>query len=192
MIFGASRSRRPRAARASRRGAGETLVDDELPPKLIPSLRQLVSTAVGLAHTRLALAGVELEEEIQRLLSAAVLALIALLLVVLALIVGTFTIVLAVPPEYRVVTMIAITIIYLGIAVMLVFRLRSIFRLRPPIFGATLAELEKDKETWSHMARAHQAAEDAQRYAASEEDAFAPIQPLAENARERARAQGDR
>lgn len=186
MIFGASRSRRPRAtvrssdrarARADRL-TGSAVVDDELPPKLIPSLRQLVSTAAGLAHTRLALAGVELEEEIQRLLSAAVLALIALVLVVLALIVGTFTIVAAVAPEYRVMTMIIITVIYLVIAALLIVRLRSIFKLRPPIFGATLAELEKDKETWTHMARAHAAAEVAgARSAPVQEDAFAHVEP---------------
>lgn len=178
MIFGASRSRRSRATpRLGRRGATSP-VDDELPPKLIPSLRQLISTAVGLAHTRLALAGVELEEEIQRLLGAALLALVALVLVLLALIVGTFTIVAAVPPEYRVVTMLGITLVYLVIAAVLAMRLRSIFQLRPPIFGATLAELEKDKETWSHMARAHQAAEDAaDRGAHYQEDAFAHVEP---------------
>ncbi|MGI9025264.1 MAG: phage holin family protein [Burkholderiaceae bacterium] len=149
-----------------------------MPPKLIPSLRQLISTAAGLAHTRLALAGVELEEEIQRLLGAALLGLVALVLVLLALIVGTFTIVAAVPPEYRVVTMIVITLVYLVIAAVLAMRLRSIFQLRPPIFGATLAELEKDKETWSHMARAHQAADDAaDHHAHFQEDAFAHVEP---------------
>ncbi len=179
MIFGAGRSRRSRSApRPSRRGANAPLVEDELPPKLIPSLRQLISTAAGLAHTRLALAGVELEEEIQRLLGAALLGLVALVLVLLALIVGTFTIVAAVPPEYRVVTMIVITLVYLVIAAVLAMRLRSIFQLRPPIFGATLAELEKDKETWSHMARAHQAADDAaDRHAHFQEDAFAHVEP---------------
>ena len=179
MIFGASRTRRSRTTpRLSRRGAGASPIDDELPPKLIPSLRQLVSTAVGLAHTRLSLAGVELEEEIQRLLGAAVLALLALVLVLLALIVGTFTIVAAVPPEYRVLAMIVITLVYLVIAAVLAMRLRSIFKLRPPIFGATLAELEKDKETWSHMARAHQAAEDAaERHSHDREDAFAHVEP---------------
>lgn len=176
MIFGASRSRRSRTTpRAGGRATSDPLIDDDLPPKLIPSLRQLASTAVGLAHTRLALAGIELEEEIQRLLGAAVLGMIALVLVLLALIVGTFTIVLAVSPEYRVATMIAITAIYLVIAAMLGMRLRSIFQLRPPIFGATLAELEKDKETWSHLARAHQAAEE--RHAHRQEDAFAHVQP---------------
>ena len=178
MMFGASRSRRSRTTpRAGGRATGDALIDDDLPPRLIPSLRQLVSTAVNLAHTRLALAGLELEEEIQRLLGAAVLAFVALVLLLLALIVGTFTIVLAVPSDDRVATMIAITAIYLITAAVLGMRLRSIFRLRPPIFGATLGELEKDKETWSHMARAHQAAEEAgARRAHLQEDAFARVQ----------------
>ena len=166
----------------------ESRIDDELPPKLIPSLRQLISTAVGLAHTRVALAGVELEEEIQRLLGAAGLALVAAVLVLLALIVGTFAIVFAAPPDYRVATMIAITVIYLVIAALLAMRLRSIFHLRPPIFGATFAELEKDKETWSHMARAHQAGEEAATYSAHrQEDAFAQVQPAAASRAEGAR-----
>lgn len=173
MIFGASRSRRSRTP--PRGAASDPAIDDDLPPKLIPSLRQLISTGVELAHTRLALAGIELEEEIQRLLSAAVLGLIAFVLVLLALIVGSFTIVLAVPEDYRVATMVAITVVYLVIAAILGLRLRSIFRLRPPIFGATLAELQKDKETWSHMARAHHVAETGRAH--RQEDAFAHVRP---------------
>ena len=178
MIFGASRSRRSRGAtRAGGQASNEALHDDELPPRLLPSLRHLLSTAIGLAHTRLALAGVELEEEMQRLLSAAVLALVAIVLVLLALIVGTFAIVVAAPPDYRLATMIAITVIYLMIAFVLALRLRSIFKLRPPIFGATLAELEKDKETWSHMMRAQPAADEAApRDSHVREDAFAHVQ----------------
>lgn len=190
MIFGSSRSRRSRdGARAGRRVERSAVVNDELPPKLIPSLRQLLSTAVGLAHTRLALAGIELEEEIQRLVNAAALALFAMVLVLLALIVGTFTIVVAAPPEFRVATMIAITLIYLVVAAVLAIRLRSIFKLRPPIFGATLAELEKDKETWGHMVRAHRAAEEAgARNAPFQEDAFAQVLPASADAR----TQGER
>jgi uncharacterized membrane protein YqjE len=164
--------------------SSEPVGDDELPPRLIPSVRQFLSTAIGLAHTRLALAGLELEEEIQRLLGAALLALITLVVGSLALVVGTFTIVLAVPPEYRVGTMVAITVVYVVIAALLASRLRSIFLLRPPIFGATLAELEKDKETWSHIARAHQAAEEARSREPHEEDAFAPVRPVTSTTRQ--------
>ena len=157
------------------------LHEEELPPKLIPSLRLLISTAVSLAHTRLALAGVELEEEVQRLIGAAALALVALILVSLALVVGTFTIVAAVPPEYRVATMAGITVVYMIAAIVIVMRLKGIFTNRPPIFGATLAEIDKDKETLSQMARAHEAAEEAREREAQArargEDAFAPLAP---------------
>ena len=181
MIFGASRPRRPRSTSRSSRRAPEVLLEEDLPPKLIPSLRLLVSTAVSLAHTRISLAGVELEEEVQRLIGAAALALVTLILVSLALVVGTFTIVAAVPPEYRVATMAGITVVYAIAALVLALRLKGVFTNRPPIFGATLAEIDKDKETLSQMARAHEAAEEAREREAKArargEDAFAPLAP---------------
>ena len=165
MIFGASSSRHERNERRRRREAEREArrpaeASDELPPKLIPSLRALFSTGTSLLHTRLALAGVELEEEVQRLIGALVLALVALVAILLALIVGTFAIVVAVSPEYRVATMLIITAVYFVLAVLLVLRIRSVFQGRPPIFGATLAELEKDKATWSEMARTQDLAEE--------------------------------
>jgi uncharacterized membrane protein YqjE len=161
MIFGAARPRRSGSPARSGASASASLPQEPLPPRLIPSIRQLFSTAVSLAHTRIALAGLELEEEIQRLIKAAVLGFVALLLGFLGILVGTFTIVLAVPEDYRVLTMVIITVVYLAAAVAAVFQIKAIFSGRPPIFGATLAELEKDKETLSQMARAHDAAEEA-------------------------------
>jgi uncharacterized membrane protein YqjE len=176
MIFGAARPRRPRTPRPSRRAAGASAHPEPLPPRLIPSLRALVSTGVSLAHTRLALAGIELEEEVQRFLNAAVLGVVALIFVLLALIVGSFTIVAAVPPEHRVATMLVLTVLYVGIALVAMTRVRSIFVNRPPIFSAVLAELEKDKETLSQMNRAYHRSEEAgERGQASQEDAFAPV-----------------
>jgi uncharacterized membrane protein YqjE len=177
MIFGAERPRRPRSPpRASRRASSSSFSAGDLPPKLIPSLRAMVSTGASLLHTRLALAGIELEEEMQRFISAAALGVVALIFVLLALIVGTFTIVVAVPPEYRVGTMIGITLLYLVIAIVAVVRVRSIFANRPPIFSATLTEIEKDKETLSQMNRAYETAEEARERAShSDEDAFASV-----------------
>ena len=154
---------------------------EPLPPQLIPSLRALFATGASLLHTRLALAGIELEEEVQRLLSAAVLGVVALVFALLALVVGTFTIVAAVPPEHRVATMAGITAVYLLIAVIAIMRVRSIFANRPPIFAATLAEFDKDKETLSQMNRAYHAAEEAnERSGPKNEDAFAPIRAKGE------------
>lgn len=160
MIFGASRPRRPRSAtRSTRDAATRDDANQQLPPKLIPTLKQFASTAASIAHTRLALAGLELEEEMKRVVSAAAMGVVALMLVSLALVVGTFTIVAAVPVEYRVPTMIAITVIYLVIAVVLVMRVKGLFTNRPPMFAATLAELEKDKDALAQMVQRHEAEE---------------------------------
>lgn len=154
-----------RDARASRRAERErqrhaAAIDDDLdpPPKLGPSLRELASTAVSLIHTRISLAGLELEEEIQRLLRAAALSLVALIFCFIGLVVGTFAIVAAVDPDHRLVTMIVITIVYLAIGAVAFIKVKGLFASRPPIFGATFAELEKDKETLSQMVNAHHVA----------------------------------
>ncbi len=160
MIFGASRPRRPRStSRTSRDAYDRDEPFQQLPPKLIPTLKQFASTAASIVHTRLSLAGIELEEEVQRLVSAAAMGVVALMLVSLALVVGTFTVIAAVPIEYRVPTMIAITVVYLLIAVVLVLRVKGLFTNRPPIFAATLAELEKDKDALAQMAHQYAAEE---------------------------------
>ena len=159
-------SRAARAARAARRAerdrqrhAIEVEGDLDPPPKLGHSIRELVATAASVVHTRIALAGLELEEEIQRLLQAAIFALVAGIFAFLGLVVGTFAIVVAVAPEQRLVTMIVITIVYLAIGVVGFIKVKGLFEARPPIFGATFAELEKDKETLSQMVRVRRAAE---------------------------------
>ena len=185
MIFGASRPRRPRStARSARRSDAFERVE-ELPPKLVPSVRQLFSTAVSLGHTRFSLALLELEEELQRLIHSAIYGSIALVCVFMALVVGTFTIVAAVSPDYRVMTMVIITLVYLGIAVGLGLYVKGLFTNRPPILSSTLAELEKDKETLSQMIRAHEAAE-----AAREQEAKQAQQEEASSKSARATRQG--
>lgn len=180
MTNGAPRERTPRPSWRERKAAAAAAPEEELPPKLGHSLKELISTAGGLIHTRIALAGVELEEEIQRLIGAAVLVLVTMVAAFLALVVATFTIVLAVPPEYRVGTMIGITLVYVVIAVTTALRLKGVFDARPPIFGATLAELEKDKETLVRLSRARHVAEAEREQArAGEEDAFAQVVPAA-------------
>lgn len=114
-------------------------------PSLLHSMRQLSATALGMLHTRLSLAGIELEEEIQRLLGVLLMALAALLFVAMALVVFTFLIVFAVAPEYRVMTMAILTTIYVLIGAAFGWRVNATLLLRPPIFSETLAEFEKDR-----------------------------------------------
>jgi uncharacterized membrane protein YqjE len=98
-----------------------------------------------MAHTRLSLAGVELEEELQRLVVLLAMALLALLFFALALLVLTFLVVFAVDAERRELALGIFGCIYLGLAVLLGWRVNLAVSQRPPLFSATLSELEKDR-----------------------------------------------
>ncbi len=112
---------------------------------LFTSLRQLVATGIAIFQTRLALAGIELEEEIQRLIQVLLLSLGLILFLALGLLVFTLMIVLAFRDEHRVLAMGGLALAYLAIAGALWWRLRAKLDDRPPIFEATLAEFEKDR-----------------------------------------------
>ncbi|MDP2035381.1 MAG: phage holin family protein [Polaromonas sp.] len=116
------------------------------PPRLLASLRQLALTALAMAHTRLALAGVELEEELQRLVGLLLSLLGLLVFGLMGLLVLTFTVVLAVDAGQRVVVMAGFAIVYLGLAGWLVWRVRRMLATRPPFLQATLAEMARDRE----------------------------------------------
>ena len=108
------------------------------------ALLRISAGVLAILHTRLSLAGVELEEEVQRLFGALALALGMAIFGALALLVFTLMLVFWLAPDNRVAGMAAIALIYAAVAVFLGWRLRRVFLLRPPIFSATLAELEKD------------------------------------------------
>ena len=116
------------------------------PPRLLASLRQLALTALAMAHTRLALAGVELEEELQRLVGLLLSLLGLLVFGLMGLLVLTFTVVLAVDAGQRVVVMAGFAIVYLGLAGWLVWRVQRMLATRPPFLQATLAEMARDRE----------------------------------------------
>ena len=116
------------------------------PPRLIASLRQLALTALAMAHTRLALAGAELEEELQRL-TGLLLSLLGLLVFgLMGLLMLTFTVVLAVDAGQRVTVVAGFAVVYLGLAGGLVWRVQRMLATRPPFLQATLAEMARDRE----------------------------------------------
>jgi uncharacterized membrane protein YqjE len=114
-------------------------------PPLLHSVRQLGATALGMLHTRMSLAGVELEEELQRLLGIIAMTLAALLFVALALLVFTFMIIYVVAEDDRVMAMAILGVLYVGAAVLFGWRVKTVLAERPPLFAETLAELEKDR-----------------------------------------------
>lgn len=119
--------------------------DSGTPPRLLASLRQLALTALGMAHTRLALAGVELEEELQRLVGLLLSLLGLLVFGLMGVLMLTFTVVLAVDAGLRVVVMACFVAVYLGLAGGFVWRVRRMLATRPPFLQATLAEMARDR-----------------------------------------------
>jgi len=127
---------------------------DSAQPGLRASLRHLGVSVLGAVHTRLSLAGIEIEEEIQRLVGLLMLAMAALLLAALGLLVLTFLVVALFWDSYRIAAFVGLGLVYLGLAALLGVRLRTILRTRPPVLEATLAELEKDRESLTAQAPA--------------------------------------
>ncbi|MFI5447189.1 phage holin family protein [Polaromonas sp. UC242_47] len=116
------------------------------PARLFASLRQLAVTALGMAHTRLALAGVELEEELQRLTGLLLSMLGLLVFGLVGVLMITLLVVLAVDATQRVTALAIIAVSYLGLAAWFWWRIQRVLNTRPPFLQATLAEMAKDRE----------------------------------------------
>lgn len=115
-------------------------------PRLFASLRQLFATATGMAHTRLALAGLELEEELQRL-TGLLLGMVGVLVFgTLGLLMLTLTVVLFVDATRRVTVLAIFALAYPAMAGWFLWRIQRALATRPPFLQATLAEVAKDNE----------------------------------------------
>lgn len=113
-------------------------------PGLWLSLQRLGRTALGIAHNRVELLVVELEEERWRVVDALLLVASATVLVLMTLIAGTFALVLVFPTEHRLTVLAIVAALYLLATLAVLLKLRN--RLKNwRSFSATLAELKKDK-----------------------------------------------
>ena len=120
--------------------------DTGKPPRLFASLRQLALTALAMAHTRMALAGVELEEELQRLIGLLLSLLGLLVFGLLGVLMFTFMVVLAADAAQRVTVLALFAALYLGLASWFWWRLQRVLATRPPFLQATFAEMAQDQE----------------------------------------------
>jgi uncharacterized membrane protein YqjE len=121
-------------------------VDVDQPPRLFASLRQLLITVLGMAHTRMALAGVELEEELQRLIGLLLSMLGLLVFGLVGVLMFTLMVVLAVDAAQRVAVMAFFAASYLGFGGWFWWRIQRALATRPPLLQATLAEMAQDRE----------------------------------------------
>jgi uncharacterized membrane protein YqjE len=108
--------------------------------------RRAARLIVALAQNRVELLGVEAREESLFLLRLFLTAAAAFLFLALAVLLGTFTVVFAVAPEYRLLALLVATALYAAIGLVLALVARHKVKQASPPFAQTVEELRKDKE----------------------------------------------
>ena len=113
-------------------------------PGLVDSLNRLARTVTAVAHNRLELLLVELQEERSRVFDLLLLAATGIVCSLMTLIVLTFAIVVMFWDGYRIAVLAVLGLVYLAGAAMAFRRFNT--RLRDEeAFSGTLAELKKDR-----------------------------------------------
>lgn len=108
------------------------------------SAGKLGGTLVAMAHTRLELAALEVEEESQRFLRQLLVSLFALFLAGVAVVLAVFLVVLVFWDSYRLQAVLVAIGVLLGAAALLGLKVRRELHNRPPLLSHTLGELRKD------------------------------------------------
>lgn len=116
------------------------------PRGLFESLKGLLATLTGLAHTRLELLGTELEEQVARLATLLVWSIVALFLMFTAVILSAVAIIVVFWDSNRVLVAAGlagtVAVLAMGAWLYVLAQLKA----RPRMFQSTLEELGKDRE----------------------------------------------
>ncbi len=113
---------------------------------MLSPVRRLLGGAVRLAHSRLAILGVELREEAARVRSTLVGAFAAIVLGALGLAFAGAALVLAAGETHRVAATAALGIVFLAGGLYAGWWVQRILAAKPSVFGGSLAELARDRE----------------------------------------------
>jgi uncharacterized membrane protein YqjE len=111
---------------------------------LFDSLRAMLATLVTLAHTRLELLTVELEQEVERVVSTLLWAILGIFCGGLAVLMIALTIVIAFWDGHRLLAAGLVSLLFAGLAVAASLVVRHRLRTRPRFLSATIGELERD------------------------------------------------
>ncbi|MGA8054047.1 MAG: phage holin family protein [Burkholderiales bacterium] len=115
-------------------------------PGLAGSLRRLARTALGLVHTRLEIAGTELEEEGVRFTELVLAAIAAAFCLQIAVTLAVAFIVVLLWDSHPLAALGGFAVLFLLAAAFLAHAVRTRARNRPKLFGTTLGELARDLE----------------------------------------------
>jgi uncharacterized membrane protein YqjE len=124
-------------------------VSADSPPRSRRDLRgavgRLASALLEFGRTRVELAAVEFEEARARAAESLVLLLVAAAAFAFALLAASMLVVVLFWDTYRIAALVGMTLLYLLIGVVALWRLSEHKKADPPAFAATLAELERDR-----------------------------------------------
>jgi uncharacterized membrane protein YqjE len=122
------------------------MIDIPPGPSLRDSLARLAANAVSLVHTRLALAGIELAEERDRIKAQLTLFVVGAVAAGFALMSASILVVVYFWDTHRERAIVGLVVFYGVIAAWSLWRATNVRRDAPAPFSATLAELEKDRQ----------------------------------------------
>jgi uncharacterized membrane protein YqjE len=111
---------------------------------LFDSLRAMLATLVTLTHTRLELLTVELEQEVERVVSTLLWAILGIFCGGLAVLMIALTIVIAFWDGHRLLAAGLVSLFFAGLAVAASLVVRHRLRTRPRFLSATIGELARD------------------------------------------------
>jgi uncharacterized membrane protein YqjE len=109
------------------------------------SVGQLAMTALEMAHTRLELAFLELQEGLESLVSLVLWAAIAVLAAFMGLLFGGLALIFAFWDTHRILVAVLLMVGFLLLATLAAWAALAKVQLQRNLFGATLGELAKDR-----------------------------------------------
>ena len=115
-------------------------------PGIIDSLKRMLATLAELLHTRVELFTTELEEEMHRVAMLLLWAVIAIFFGGLFVLMLSLTIVIAFWDGYRLLAAGLMTLVFFGIVLTAVLKLRAKIRSHPRLLAESLEELKRDRE----------------------------------------------
>ncbi len=113
---------------------------------LVDSLRALIATLVGLAHTRLERFGTEVEEELRRVVALLLGGLAVLALASLSLLFSGLVVIAAYWETHRLAAAMGVALAFIALTAAAGLIVRAQTRRRSRLLGSTLDELERDLE----------------------------------------------
>ncbi len=113
---------------------------------LVDSVLQFANTSVGILRSRLELASIDVEDELQSMICVTLAGSAAVILTAFALLFAALAIVAIYWETRRVEALLAASGVFALVATSIAIYIRRFFKYKTPFMAATLAELNKDRQ----------------------------------------------